>query len=94
MKSKLLSVTLLLIMLLPYNAFSLHVWVFFTDKGPDTSDFMMRASQSLTDKALARREKLGIKPDFSDITLYQPYIYSLDQDVCRFLGGAKWINAA
>lgn len=73
------------------------VWVFFTDKNvADKAAFeTLAASVTLTDKALARRAKMGLdRVTFGDLPVYDGYIKEVEA-----LGGqvrriSRWLNAA
>lgn len=67
--------------------------VYFKDKG-NNSYSLSSPSAFLSDRAIARRNKYGIKPDSSDLPVSVFYTDSLLRlGNIRLLGSSKWMNA-
>ncbi|HLN55301.1 MAG TPA: S8 family serine peptidase [Bacteroidales bacterium] len=69
-----------------------YIRVYFRDKGTNPS---YDATQLLSERALARREKEGVPPmDFSDFPVNRQYINSIVSMGYRLHSTSKWMNTA
>ncbi len=76
---------------------SQRVWMFFTDKGFTDSRSMQTAAASvqLTEKALARRAKVGLDhPVFADFPVATSYIEQIKDLGAKHRRSSRWLNAA
>jgi subtilisin family serine protease len=72
------------------------VWVFFTDKGNDLSDYFANPELVVSQKSLDRRAKLRSESDlidFTDIPVNQNYINQLVLSGFELRNRSKWFNA-
>lgn len=65
--------------------------VFFRDKGGKAGD-VAHPEDFLSDRALARRGRQGIKVDSLDVPVYTMYINRM-AETARIVGKSKWLNA-
>ncbi len=71
-------------------------WVFFRDKGPDTTSRILEFQESLPDRTIERRKKAKqgeIVADICDLPVYRPYVDSLLPHVERIREKSRWLNA-
>lgn len=72
------------------------VWVYFNDKGPNSTQKLSNPLSIVTQRSLDRRSK--VKPagellDYTDIPVYEGYISSLASSVIKIKNKTKWLNA-
>lgn len=73
----------------------INVWVFFTDKGPNTENLITHPNQVLSEKSLQRRSKvfpLNKLISFNDLPVFQSYIEQLELRGFRVKHKSKWFN--
>jgi len=70
-------------------------WIFFRDKCTDETaeNIEQIVRNTLSDRAIARRDKLGIKLDKTDLPVCAVYIDSLKSLGFEVLRKSKWLNA-
>ena len=73
---------------------SVKVWVFFTDKPTDGKSVYEAAQQSLSQRALTRRQKDDIPLNIGDVPISDRYVVQIEALGCRTLRKSKWLNAA
>ncbi len=71
-------------------------WVFFNDKGPDIESRIEAFQNSLPQKTIDRRRKVlntEIVADIKDLSVYEPYLDSVESLVIRIREQSRWLNA-
>lgn len=66
------------------------VWIFFADKGPAGAPDAK--SETVTDRARARRAKTGFQDESSDRPIYADYLSTVEQRVTTIRTRNKWLN--
>jgi serine protease AprX len=89
---QLVAVALLVLTCNPLQAQE-KVWVFFRDKGPEQSTWLVQPGAYLSQRAIERREALGVKPDVKDFPVSATYKAQLQKAGVQIHGSSKWINA-
>jgi serine protease AprX len=72
------------------------VWVYFTDKGPNSNQKLNNPLSIVTQRSLDRRSKVkpaGELMDYSDIPVYSEYINSVSSSGSKIRNKTKWLNA-
>lgn len=73
----------------------LLVWVFFSDKGDDTQDYLSKPNTVVSEKSLKRRAKVLSEDKLitlSDLPVNQNYIDQLSSSGFRLKQKSKWFN--
>jgi len=69
-------------------------WIYFHDK-PHAGQYLDHPEWMLSGRALARRQRLGIAIDSSDVPVYGPYLDSVRRaEGITLLAWSKWLNMA
>ncbi len=69
-------------------------WIYFHDK-PHAGRYLDHPERMLSARALARRQRLGIAVDSTDVPVYGPYLDSLrGAEGITLLAWSKWLNMA
>jgi serine protease AprX len=70
-------------------------WIYFRDKGPGKLRKLEEARVTLNLKSLNRRLRHGFEDlvDEYDLPVYQSYVDSIKQYVCRIRHASRWLNA-
>jgi len=73
------------------------VWIYFSDKGPNTEQRLSETEQALLPKALARRSRQPFANqrlvDGYDLPLHQDYLTVVKNLVLRIRQKSRWMNA-
>ncbi|HDG68688.1 MAG TPA: hypothetical protein ENG11_06035, partial [candidate division Zixibacteria bacterium] len=69
-------------------------FVFFADKGEgEKSEWRQRAAQSLSPRALERRQRMGIPLDWYDLPVCENYVRQIEALGAQVVHRSKWLNA-
>ncbi|HLP15016.1 MAG TPA: S8 family peptidase [Bacteroidota bacterium] len=75
---------------------TIAVYVYFTDKGPNTEASLRDPSLLVSERALQRRKKVmpagGHLVDLTDVPLYRPYVLQLASCVSAIRHELRWLN--
>jgi len=70
-----------------------RVWIYFKDKGPDSSDLTKITEVPLSSRALQRRERQNINIDETDLAIYDKYLDTLENLGIKIYRKSRWLNA-
>ena len=85
---------LLFILLAFCSAEGIKYWVFFTDKGNlSRDDIAAMASRSLSRRSLARRQRMNIPLDITDVPVKMNYISAVESLGAEIVHRSRWLNA-
>jgi len=73
----------------------LVVYVYFSDKGPNTEQYLSNPLSLVSQKSLDRRKKVlpaGQLVDITDVPLYQSYVNQVSDKVTKVRHELKWFN--
>lgn len=72
------------------------VWIYFTDKGPQSDSYLSNPSALVTQRSLERRMKVkqpGALVDVKDIPVFHRYVDAVNSSVLKIRNKTKWLNA-
>lgn len=72
-----------------------HVWIFFSDKGPDSENLLASPNQIVSEKSLQRRSKVlpaNKLVSAADLPVYQGYIEQVQSKGFQLKHKSKWFN--
>jgi subtilisin family serine protease len=73
-----------------------RIWIYFKDKGPVLSKNVDEtAKHHLSERSITRRAHKSnpVKYDFTDLPIYQDYIFELNKIGIKTIHKSKWLNA-
>lgn len=77
------------------NIENLKVWIFFTDKGPDSDISNFLPQQLISEKSIKRRLKMDSYNiiTYSDLPVYDVYVKTVSENCLKIRKKSRWLNA-